>query len=267
LTTVSALVFVSLFVLDLLGFRAGPYVGIIAFVLLPGLFVLGLILIPIGAWIERLGRKGQPEEKRAPVIDLNSPRMQKLVLVFLLATAVNLVIVSTGTYKAVEVMDSAEFCGNSCHVMAPERTAYSHSPHSRVACVECHVGAGASSFMKSKLSGTRQLFDVLFNNYPRPIPTPVHNMSPAKETCEQCHSPTKFVGDRLQVITHFTNDEKTKERKTVLLMNVGGTRADKAQGIHWHADPSVQIRYKSDPKREQIEEVELTQDGKKKVYK
>src|SRR5215510_2641264 len=236
LATVSAVVFLSLFALDLLGFRAGPYVGIIVFVLLPILFVLGLILIPVGAWIDRSRRKGEAEEKRLPVIDLNSPRLQRLVIVFLVATTVNLVIVSTGTYKAVEVMDSTDFCGKSCHVMAPEFTAYSHSPHSRVACVECHIGAGASWFVKSKLSGTAQLFEVLFNTYPRPIPTPVHNLRPAHETCEQCHWPSKLVGDRLRVITHFTNDEKTKERKTVLLMNIGGNRGDKAQGIHWHAD-------------------------------
>lgn len=267
LTTVSALVFLSLFVLDLLGFRAGPYIGIIVFVLLPALFVLGLLLIPLGAWMERARRKGGAEERRLPVIDLNSPRLQRMLIIFLAATTINLVIVSTGTYKAVEVMDSTDFCGKSCHVMAPEFSAYSHSPHSRVGCVECHIGSGTSWFVKSKLAGTGQLFAVLFNTYPRPIPTPVHDLRPASETCEQCHWPSKFIGDRLRVITHFTNDEKTKERKTVLMMNIGGTRGDKAQGIHWHVDPGIQIRYKSDLKRQQITDVELTREGKTKVYK
>jgi len=267
LTTVSAIVFLSLFALDLLGFHSSPYIGIIVFVVLPGLFVIGLLLIPAGAWIDRVRRKGQVEERRLPIIDLNSPHFQNLLIIFLVVTALNLVIVSTGTYKAVEVMDSTDFCAKSCHVMAPEFSVYSHSPHSRVGCVECHIGAGASWFVKSKLSGTSQLFAVVFNTYPRPIPTPVHNLRTARETCEQCHWPTKFVGDRLKILTHFTNDEKTKERKTVLLMNIGGTRGDKAQGIHWHVDPGIQIRYKSDLKREKIAEVELTRNGKTKVYK
>ncbi len=266
-TTVSGLVFSSLFVLDLLGLHGGPYTGIIVFVLLPALFVLGLILIPVGAWIERARRTGPMAEKRLPVIDLNSPRFQRMLIIFVVATTTNLVILSTATYKAVEVMDSTDFCAKSCHVMKPEATVYGHSPHSHVGCVECHIGSGASAFAKSKLSGTRQLFEVIFNTYPRPIPTPVHNLRSAHETCEQCHSPTKFIGDRLKVINHFTNDEKTKARKTVLLMNIGGTRDGKAQGIHWHVDPGTHIRYKSDSKREKITEVELTRDGNTKRYK
>ncbi len=266
-TTVSGLVFSSLFVLDLLGFHGGPYVGIIVFVLLPALFLLGLILIPFGALMDRSRVEGAMGEKRLPVIDLNSPRFQRMLIIFAVATTANLVIVSTGTYKAVEVMDSTDFCAKSCHVMKPEATAYEHSPHSHVGCVECHIGSGASSFAKSKLSGTRQLFAVIFNTYPRPIPTPVHNLRSARDTCEHCHSASHYVGDRLKVISHFTNDEKTKERKTVLFMKIGGTRDGKAKGIHWHADPGTQIRYKSDEKREQISEVELTRDGTKKTYK
>src|SRR5262249_6450373 len=266
-TTVSGLVFSTLFVLDLFGFHGGPYGGIIVFVLLPALFVLGLILIPVGGLVKRSRLSTAIEGKHLPVIDLNSPRFQRMLIIFVVATTANLVIVSTGTYKAVEVMESTDFCSKSCHVMKPEATAYEHSAHSHVGCVECHVGSGASSFAKSKLSGTRQLFEVIFNTYPRPIPTPVHNLRSARETCERCHSATQYVSDRLKIISHFTDDEKTKERKTVLLMNIGGTRDGKAKGIHWHADHRTEIRYKSDDKREQISEVELTSDGKKKTYK
>lgn len=266
LTTVAGVVFCTLFVLDLFGFRTGPYTGILVFVVLPALFVLGLLLIPAGALIDRFiaPRAGK---RTLPVIDLNSPRFQRALLIFAGATIVNLAIVSTGTYKAVEVMDSTGFCAKSCHVMNPESTAYSHSPHARVACVECHIGTGASWFVRSKLSGTGQLFAVIFNTYPRPIPTPVNNLRPARETCEQCHWPTKFVGDRLKVISHFTDDEKAKERKTVLLMNIGGTRGGKAEGIHWHVDPGIEIRYQADPKRQKISVVELTRAGKTTTYK
>ncbi len=63
-------------------------------------------------------------------------------------------------------MDSAQFCGQTCHtVMEPEYTAYVDSPHSRVACVECHIGAGAPWFVKAKISGVRQVFAVALQTY------------------------------------------------------------------------------------------------------
>jgi hypothetical protein len=134
--------------------------------------------------------------------------------------------------------------------------------------VDCHIGPGANWFVKSKLSGSWQLVAVTFNLYPRPIPTPVENLRPARETCEQCHWPSKFVGDRLKVVTHFSDDEANSETKTVLLLRVGGIEGRVAKGIHWHVDPAMQIRYLSDPRREEISDVEMTlADGTRKVFK
>jgi len=134
--------------------------------------------------------------------------------------------------------------------------------------VECHIGSGASWFVKSKLSGSWQLVSVLFKLYQRPIPTPVHNLRPARETCEQCHWPTKFVGDRLKVITKFDEDEKNTEKKTALLLHVGGTMGSTSRGIHWHVDRGVHVSYASDEKRETIGDVTLTlPDGTQRVYK
>jgi hypothetical protein len=127
-----------------------------------------------------------------------------------------------------------------------------------VHCVSCHIGPGADWFVKSKLSGAWQLVSVAFDLHPRPIPTPVHNLRPARETCEQCHWPTKFVGDRLSVRTHYSDDEANTELKTVLLMKVGGLQGRDSGGIHWHVDPNIQIRYRADETRETIYEVELT---------
>ena len=128
---------------------------------------------------------------------------------------------AAATYEGIEVMDSTEFCGTTCHtVMDPEYTAYSRSPHSRVKCVECHIGPGAGWFVKSKLSGSWQLVSVALDLYPRPIPTPVHNLRPARETCEQCHWPTKFVGDRLRVRTHYEETETNDEVKRALKLKV-----------------------------------------------
>ena len=38
--------------------------------------------------------------------------------------------------------------------------------------------------MKSKLDGAWQLVAVTLDLYPRPIPTPLHDLRPARETCE-----------------------------------------------------------------------------------
>jgi hypothetical protein len=151
--------------------------------------------------------------------------------------------------------------------MHPEYTTYQRSPHARVKCVECHIGAGANWFVKSKLSGSWQLVSVAFNLYPRPIPVPVHNLRPARETCEQCHWPQKFVGDRFKVNTHYQENETNTELKTVLVVKVGGRQSGRSQGIHWHVDPDHVVRYRSDEKRQTIYEVEMvTKDGAAKTF-
>ena len=275
ITTISAIIFLTLFAIELVGFSGGPYVGIMAFLIVPAFFAGGLLLIPIGIW--RAGRQAKVAEEKGeapapndfPVIDLNKTRVRKIVLGFVALTIVNVVIIATATYKGVEVMESTKFCGATCHsVMAPEYTSYQRSPHARVPCVECHIGSGASWFVKSKLSGSWQLVSVAFNLYDRPIPTPIHNLRPARETCEQCHWPAKFVGDRLKVISRFDEDSMNTEKKTALLMHVGGTMGSTSRGIHWHVDRGVHVSFVSDEKRENIGDVDLTlPDGTHRIYK
>jgi hypothetical protein len=272
LATVSGLSIAALFTSSLLGFEGGgPYVGILAYVLLPGLLVLGLVLIPIGLGMARKRRMkaaaSGSSEPKLPIIDFNSPRMRTLALAFVALTTVNVLLLAAASYKGLELMDSSQFCG-SCHkVMDPEVTAHDLSPHARVGCVACHIGPGASWFVKSKLSGSWQVISVTLGLYPRPIPTPVHNLRPARETCEQCHWPTKFVGDRLEIKTHHDDDAASTPLKTVLLLHVGGSAGVRAKGIHWHVDPDVKVRYLADAKREHIEEVELVSaDGSRRLY-
>jgi nitrate/TMAO reductase-like tetraheme cytochrome c subunit len=273
IVTVSAVLIVTLFLMDVFGLEGSPYVGILTYMILPGVFVLGLILIPIGVLRERKRARLAEEagEKPAgfPVIDLNVDSTRQRVMLFLLLTVVNLVILATATYKGVEHMETTEFCGETCHsVMTPEFTAYNRSPHARVACVSCHIGPGADWFVKSKLSGSWQVVSVMLDLYPRPIPTPVHNLRPARETCEQCHWPTQFAGDRLAVRTHYAEDEANTELKTVLLLRVGGIQGRVAQGIHWHVDPANEIRYRANEDRSEIYDVELSQpDGTKKLFR
>ncbi|MCZ6833263.1 MAG: NapC/NirT family cytochrome c [Acidobacteria bacterium] len=269
LTTASAVLFLFLLGLELISGHGGnPYLGILSYVLLPGIFFVSLILIPMGiAWERRRRRQGATGDL-FPILDLNNATTRRLVLTFLVLTLVNVIILSAATYKSIEVMESTAFCGTTCHtVMEPEHTAYLNSPHARVKCVECHIGPGAGWFVKSKLSGARQLVSVAFDLYDRPISVPIHHLRPARETCEQCHWPSKFVGDRLSVRTHYDQDEENTELKTVLVLRVGGIQGRKSSGIHWHVDRDIQIRYRSDASRETIYEVELTdKDGKIRVF-
>src|SRR5512134_4095651 len=245
LTTVSAFLFLLLFSIHLVSEHGGtPYLGILTFLVLPALFVLGLVLIPVGIWrIRKRRREAMAEDDPAAefaVVDFNRPQVRRTAVVFLAATAINALILGVGTYKGVEVMESTQFCGAACHkVMEPEFTTYKRSPHARVKCVECHIGEGANWFVKSKLSGSWQLVSVAFDLYPKPIAVPVHNLRPARETCEQCHWPNKFVGDRLKVITRHGDDAENTPLKTALLLHVGGTQGTRARGIHWHVDPGV----------------------------
>ena len=273
LTTVTAFLFLLLFSIHIVSEHgASPYLGILTFLILPGLFLLGLVLIPLGLWKARKRRlqalaEDDPAAEFA-VLDFNRPSTRKAALVFLAATGINALILGVGTYKGVEVMESTQFCGAACHtVMEPEYTTYKRSPHARVRCVECHIGEGADWFVKSKLSGSWQLVSVALGLYEKPIGVPVHNLRPARETCEQCHWPNKFVGDRFKVNTHFSEDEANTETKTVLVVKVGGRQAGRSQGIHWHVDPDHVVRYRSDEKRQVIYEVEVeTKDGTKQRF-
>jgi hypothetical protein len=271
LATVSGVLILALAVLGGLGFRGGPYLGIFAFLVLPGFFVLGLLLIPAGAWWERRRTARAAETGEAPgvlpIVDLNDLHTRQVVLVVAALTAVNLAVVALATYKGVQVMDSPSFCG-SCHsVMDPEYTTYQRSPHARVSCVECHIGPGAPWFVKSKLSGAWQLVSVNFNLYPKPIPVPVHDLRPARDTCEHCHWPAKFVGSRLRVLTSHGDDSANAASKTVLLLHVGGGETPRAAGIHWHVASGVEVRYLADSKRQKIGTVELTlADGTRRTF-
>jgi nitrate/TMAO reductase-like tetraheme cytochrome c subunit len=264
LATISGVLVVVLFAASLLGLEGGPYLGILAYLVLPALLVAGLVLVPVGAALERrrlvrLAARGA-QEPPLPVMDLNQPRTRRRLLVFLGLTTVNLLVLGIASYKGLEVMDSPAFCG-SCHsVMDPEASAHRRSAHARVACVECHIGPGASWFVKSKLSGAWQVVSVALDLYPRPIPTPVQNLRPARDTCEQCHWPTKLVGDRLKVITRHAEDAASTPLRTVLVIHVGGAQGlgARTRGIHWHVDPGVRIRYLADEQREAIGTVELS---------
>ena len=116
--------------------------------------------------MRRERRAGVPLAQVSPLA-LARTELRHLLVFVGITTAVNLILGSLFTYQAVDYMDSVTFCGKTCHtVMQPEYAAYQNSPHSRVDCVACHIGPGASWFVQSKLSGVGQVFAVTFNTYP-----------------------------------------------------------------------------------------------------
>ena len=270
----SLFAFIFLFALDLLGGGASnPYMGILCYVVTPGFLIMGLALAIGGALHHRRSLKLATQESPSRVtIDLARPRDRTILLWFSVGTMSFLLLTAIGSYKTYVYSESNQFCGEVCHqVMGPEFTAYQRSAHAKVACVECHVGSGPSSFVMAKLNGTRQLYGVVFNKYDRPIPTPVHNMRPARDTCEECHWPEKYSGSIERTFHRFQADEKNTPYTARLLINVGGGSPEHgpAGGIHWHMNVSNKVEYFSaDAQRQVIPWVRITTaDGKATVYR
>ncbi|HEX4006553.1 MAG TPA: NapC/NirT family cytochrome c [Acidobacteriaceae bacterium] len=236
LTSAAAFVLIGFWVVSIFGHggSANPYIGIIFELFLPGLFILGLVLIPIGIWLRRRKLIGAGEVPAVyPQIDLQNTVFRRGIEVVLIATFINFVIVGTASYRAVSYMDSPHFCGQSCHVMAPQWAAYQESPHSHVDCVECHVGSGMKSYVQAKVNGTKQMVEVTFHTWPTPIRATLNGLRPARETCEQCHTPAKFIGEKLLVKTTFGDDEKNAVTRTVLVLHLGGIDSvSHLSGIH-----------------------------------
>ncbi len=261
---------------DLIWHITNPYVGAVIYMVLGPAFIGGLVLVFFGLFFF----KGK-EEVRLFTLEylrdyFSDPRkfskMRRLVFFAVFLTCVNMFIMGLLAYRGYHYMESVGFCGQFCHtVMSPEFTVYKSSPHSRVPCVECHIGAGATWFVKSKISGTRQLLAVATDTYSRPIETPVRGLRPARETCEECHRPEKFHGDKLVVRDHYKEDEKNTHTETVLLMKIGsaGDRTVSPNGVHWHVAPQNKIVYQpSDWSRTSIPEVTLTKaDGTQVVFR
>lgn len=263
LMTLAVIALATFFAMHTLGGAwAGPYVGLFASVVVPAMFVLGLLMVPAGLFVYRR----RLHERVAALAD----RPMYLARAVVVLTAVNFAAVGTVGYGSVSYMGSVQFCGKACHaVMEPEYEAFLRSPHQRVECVACHVAPGAEGFVASKLNGTKQLLGVLFDDYRRPIPTPVHNLVPAGQTCEQCHWPEKYLGTKLKVKPHFRDDEQVSAYTNVLLMRTGGTRPDGASvGIHWHVHPDAVVEYvAADPQRMQIPWLRVVRtDGTTEVF-
>src|ERR1041385_3822660 len=246
-----------LFLIELTEASNNPYLGIVTYIVLPAFLVFGLLVVLIGMLFERRRRRRSPDSAIPPYpkLDLNEPRQRHLAIAILTLSFIFVCASAFGSYRAYEYTESVEFCGQACHtVMKPEAVAFAATAHARIKCVDCHVGHGAESYARSKLSGARQLLALIAGNYSRPIETPVHNMRPANQTCEQCHWPSKFYGAELKTFNHYAYDEQNSLRQTRMLINVGGgdPTSGPVAGIHWHMNLANEITFIASDKQRQI---------------
>lgn len=243
---------------------SNPYIGILLFIIIPAIFFAGLALIPIGLFFAKrhiaAAIETLPDRKSA---------FRRAGIFFAVMTVANVIIGSQFSYRAVQHMDTQQFCGQSCHVMNPEFTAHQLPPHQGVECASCHIAPGATGWLHAKMAGTNQLFAVVFNTFPRPIESAMENNTLVSSalTCEGCHTAERVIGPRLKIVTKYKDDETNTRNETVLMMMVGGGSTG---GIHGaHMGPGVHMRYAAaDKKRQTIPWVEYqnTATGVKRTY-
>jgi hypothetical protein len=243
IASAAAVVFLALFALEVAGYLTNPYIGLLVFVTVPAVFLAGLALIPIGAWWAARRRRRGLTAPDWPVIDLRDSRQRGIVAGVIALTMVNVAIVSMGAYGGVHYLESEAFCGRVCHVMEPQAVAHKVWPHANVACAQCHVGPGAGAYVEGKLAGTRQLFHVLTDRVPLPVPAPDRLIQPTAVACAQCHSLPGQAGDALRVLREYASDETNTEMQTTLRLHVG----NRTSGIHRHVSMDIEYVAPDDP--------------------
>ena len=166
----------------------------------------------------------------------------------------------TGAAYAWDYTNSPPFCGETCHTMPPEYTAYLTSPHARVDCVDCHIGKGfIAERITRKAGDLRHVFATTFQTYEFPIRA--GELRPARETCELCHSPEKFSDDSLREIKRFEDNENNSPYSIFLVLKTGGgsEREGLGRGIHWHIENEV-FYLASDESEQHIPYVRVVED-------
>lgn len=237
----AAVVFIiSLIFFDVVVENPSPYVGLLIFLVFPIVLVMGVGLMIVGFLLKRrqlLAEYGPLSELQYyPHLDFNDPTTQRVLTAITGGGLVMSVFIGMMSYEGYHYTESTEFCGAVCHaVMHPEYTAHQYSPHARVECAECHVGSGASHYVRAKLAGVRQVFAVATDSYPRPLPPALTVLRPSAETCEQCHWP-KYFGEQLITRSRFKADEQNTLAPISMIVKTGGSRASlgPVYGIHSH---------------------------------
>ncbi|MBI2497354.1 MAG: hypothetical protein HYV75_05345 [Opitutae bacterium] len=238
--------------MDFTSGEKNPYLGIFTYIVAPGFLITGLITVFFGAWAQRrwaIQHAAVPDKWR---LDLSSPAHRRLVVMFGVGGVIFLLLSAFGSYQTYHYAESTQ------------------GARARVDCVQCHIGSGATAFVQAKLNGTRQLVTFTLDNYNRPIDTPVHNLRPARETCEKCHWPDKFHGNIDLTFDHFLSDRKNTAVSVRMLLHVNSGRpGNPLAGIHWHVNPDSTVEYyAADADRQDIVWMRVTnkKEGTAKIY-
>ncbi|MDH3890278.1 MAG: NapC/NirT family cytochrome c [candidate division Zixibacteria bacterium] len=242
-----AFLFLILLLIDLSSGTENPYRSLVTFVVAPFIMLIGLLFFGGALALQiRKARKAGERIRFRLSIDPTIPQNWRNLWLFLGLSSVSIFVVAYIGTKAYEATDSTGFCGETCHVvMEPQSVTYHNSPHAKVPCVECHIGEGASFWVKAKFDGMRQMYSTALDLFDRPIQTPVHDLRPAQETCENCHWPQQFYGDKLSTRTYYRTDEENSPWTIKLLLKIGGgnPRTGRAEGIHWHMIGENRVDY------------------------
>jgi nitrate/TMAO reductase-like tetraheme cytochrome c subunit len=259
--------------MDFTGDHRNPYLGIFTYLVAPGFLIAGIATALFGAWAQRrwmLTHVAKAQDKWR--LDFSDPTQRRYLILLGSGGVVFLLMSAFGSYQTYHYSESTQFCGEVCHrAMNPEFSTYRRGGHARVDCVDCHVGSGASAFIKAKINGTHQLIAYTLDNYNRPIGTPVKNLRPARETCEKCHWPQKFLGNIDLTFDHYLSDKKNTPYSVRMLLRVNSGRpGSPLGGIHWHVSPDNTVEYyAADEKRQDIVWMRVTnkKDGTARVYR
>jgi hypothetical protein len=237
---------------------ANQYASFFMLLTLTGGFVAGLLLTLMG--VRRTRKTGALPQ----AVSSTAPEVANRVAFMLSATLLIIAILGVAGQGTVRTMDTPVFCGTACHVpMAPEWEAYQVSPHSRVPCVNCHVGSGTVWGVRAKLDGSRRLVALLLGDYSRPIATPVVSMRASQATCKKCHS-IGAAPDKVKVFPHYGSDRENTPSFSVALLKLGGvTPTGASHGIHSHDGARRTIRYEMlDETRTRLGRITVAEDGK-----
>ncbi len=245
----SVLVLITFWMYYLTAPGVNRYLEFVGFLILPAFFGGGLALIPAGIYLRRR-RDRKRKTKPAVESETTEHRVHKVLgtvgILMIITVFAVFPVLSVSGYYLYSFTESTRFCGEICHPpMRPQSIAHSRSAHARVACAECHIGHGAGWFVKSKLSGARQVYAVLADTYSRPIPPAITELRPARDTCEECHWPSKFFGHQYKKLTHFAQTEDNRRREVEILLKIGGAddSIGRAEGIHMHMLRAGTVEY------------------------
>ena len=259
--------------MDLVRGDKNPYLGIFTYIVAPGFLLAGLGMVFFGAWAQRRWAikhaQTMPDKWR---LDFSNRKQRQRLVAFGACAVLFIGLSAFGSFQTFHYSESTQFCGQVCHTaMNPEFVTYQRGAHARVACVECHVGSGAEHFIKAKINGTHQLIAYIFDNYNRPIDTPVKNLRPAQDTCEKCHWPEKFAGNIQVDYEHFLSDKKNTSYTARMLLHVNkSSPGAPLGGIHWHVNKDEKVEYYAiDEKRQDIPWMRVTnlKEGTAKVFR